>query len=137
MIVVEVLTGNELCVIHYSRSTKRGIGQKTVIIKQIIDINPDCQDVYRINYDSDKSYSGQDALQRALMRVGESDYNLLFNNCESFCTWVKVSKNRSQQSERGMAVATAGAAVVGAVTTVAALSFAVFRVFQSSNKSSN
>ena len=96
--------------------------------------------IYRINYDSDKSYSGQEAIDRALERTDERRYNLIINNCESFCTWVKVNKNRSSQTEVGMGLA-AGAAAVGvvggaAVGTVATLSFIVYKAFKSANKSS-
>ena len=127
MIVVKVLAWNELRVIHYS---KGGFGQKAVIKAEDCFINPYYVDVLIINYDSNKSYSGQDALEGASKRFDERDYNLLFNNCESFCTWVKVNNNHSQQSETGMTLA-AGAAVVG---TVALLSFYVYRAFQGSNK---
>ena len=87
--------------------------------------------IYRINYDSDKSYTGQEAIDRALERTDESSYNLLFNNRESFCTWVKVNKNESSQAEVGMGLAV-GAATVG---TVAALSFLVYKAFKGANKS--
>ena len=127
MIVVEVISRKELRVIHYS---KTAYGDRATIAKEVIEIDPHV--IYRINYDLDKSYSGQEAIDRALERTDESSYNLLVNNCESFCTWVKVNNNRSSQAEVGMSLA-AGAAVVG---TVAALSFIVYKAFKSTNKSS-
>ena len=36
-------------------------------------------------------------LQRAMSRIGEQNYNLLFNNCEHFATWCKTGKHRSGQ----------------------------------------
>ena len=36
-------------------------------------------------------------LQRAMSRIGEQDYNLLFNNCEHFATWCKTGRHRSGQ----------------------------------------
>ena len=36
-------------------------------------------------------------LQRALSRIGEQNYNLLFNNCEHFATWCKTGRHRSGQ----------------------------------------
>ena len=36
-------------------------------------------------------------LQRALSRIGEQNYNLLFNNCEHFATWCKTGRHRSDQ----------------------------------------
>ncbi len=34
-------------------------------------------------------------LQRAMSRIGEQNYNLLFNNCEHFATWCKTGRHRS------------------------------------------
>lgn len=36
-------------------------------------------------------------VQRAESRLGEKNYNLLFNNCEHFATWCKIGVNESRQ----------------------------------------
>ena len=36
-------------------------------------------------------------LRRAMGRLGEENYNLLFNNCEHFATWCKTGRHRSGQ----------------------------------------
>lgn len=36
-------------------------------------------------------------LRRAMSRLGEQHYNLLFNNCEHFATWCKTGRHRSGQ----------------------------------------
>jgi hypothetical protein len=36
-------------------------------------------------------------LRRAMGRLGEQNYNLLFNNCEHFATWCKTGRHRSVQ----------------------------------------
>jgi hypothetical protein len=36
-------------------------------------------------------------VQRAMSRLGERHYNLLFNNCEHFATWCKTGRSESQQ----------------------------------------
>lgn len=36
-------------------------------------------------------------IHRALSRLGERHYNLLFNNCEHFATWCKTGRSESQQ----------------------------------------
>ena len=38
-------------------------------------------------------------LRRALARIGEQRYNLLFNNCEHFAHWCKTGRHRSAQVE--------------------------------------
>ncbi len=39
-------------------------------------------------------------LKRALKRLGERSYNLIFNNCEHFKNWVVNGKSESRQVER-------------------------------------
>jgi hypothetical protein len=129
MIVVKVISRNKIQVIHYRKAANGG---KAIIDEEDIVVDPHIDDIYRIDYDQNKSYTGQEAIDRALKRLDECSYNLLFNNCESFCTWVKMNENKSSQAETGMGLA-AGAAAVG---TVALLSFAVFKAFSGSNKSS-
>ena len=34
-------------------------------------------------------------LRRAMSRIGEQNYNLLFNNCEHFASWCKTGRHRS------------------------------------------
>ncbi len=36
-------------------------------------------------------------LRRAMGRIGEQNYNLLFNNCEHFAIWCKTGRHRSEQ----------------------------------------
>ena len=36
-------------------------------------------------------------LRRAMSRIGEQNYNLLFNNCEHFATWCKTGRHQSSQ----------------------------------------
>ena len=36
-------------------------------------------------------------LRRAMGRIGEQNYNLLFNNCEHFAIWCKTGRHRSTQ----------------------------------------
>ena len=36
-------------------------------------------------------------LRRAMSRIGEQNYNLLFNNCEHFATWCKTGRHHSDQ----------------------------------------
>ncbi|WP_028953293.1 lecithin retinol acyltransferase family protein [Synechococcus sp. CC9616] len=41
-------------------------------------------------------------LRRAISRIGEQNYNLLFNNCEHFATWCKTGRHRSGQIESAL-----------------------------------
>ena len=50
---------------------------------------------------SDASPTGV-TLRRAMSRIGEQNYNLLFNNCEHFATWCKTGRHRSSQIESAL-----------------------------------
>lgn len=41
-------------------------------------------------------------LRRAMGRLGEQNYNLLFNNCEHFAHWCKTGRHRSRQVEEAI-----------------------------------
>ncbi|WP_439637983.1 lecithin retinol acyltransferase family protein [Spirulina sp.] len=53
------------------------------------------QPVYRKTYPT--AFIPSVVVQRAISRLGEQRYNLLFNNCEHFATWCKTGVNHSQQ----------------------------------------
>ena len=42
-------------------------------------------------------YSGEECAERAWSRVGEDNYNLVFNNCEHFATWCVTGEASSEQ----------------------------------------
>ena len=47
-----------------------------------------------------KLYSAKDTMDRALSRLGENKYNLIFNNCEHFAIWCKTGISESYQVEK-------------------------------------
>jgi hypothetical protein len=51
-------------------------------------------------------------LRRAMGRIGEQRYNLLFNNCEHFAHWCKTGRHRSSQVEDWMQTGSRGAGAV-------------------------
>jgi preprotein translocase subunit SecF len=77
-----------------------------------------------------RSYSSEEVVERAKSKVGETGYNLGFNNCEHFATWCKTGQRQSQQVDGtvgnigGTATAAGLGAALGAIpiieTTVAA-----------------
>lgn len=42
--------------------------------------------------DEKAAYSPEEIVRRARSRLGESEYNLLWNNCENFATWCRCGK---------------------------------------------
>ena len=56
-------------------------------------------------------------LQRAMSRIGEQNYNLLFNNCEHFATWCKTGRHRSDQIDSALERARHWSALMPAALT--------------------
>lgn len=64
-------------------------------------------------------------LERALSRVGEQSYNVLFNNCEHFASWCKTGKASSRQVEKAaLGAAAVGGLALGAPLALPALAIA-------------
>jgi len=60
-------------------------------------------------------------LRRAMSRIGEQRYNLLFNNCEHFANWCKTGRHRSSQVEDWMQTSSLGALALGQIIPAALL----------------
>ncbi len=54
-------------------------------------------------------------LQRAISRIGEQRYNLLFNNCEHFANWCKTGRHQSFQIENLFDQATFGITLISSL----------------------
>ena len=54
----------------------------------------DCENeaVYRVDYDRSICFEAEKVLRRARSRIGDTQYNILFNNCEHFARWCKTGK---------------------------------------------
>ena len=61
-------------------------------------------------------------LRRAMGRIGEQRYNLLFNNCEHFAHWCKTGRHRSEQVENWLHTGSLGALALGQFVPAAVLS---------------
>ena len=60
-------------------------------------------------------------LRRAMGRLGEQNYNLLFNNCEHFAHWCKTGRHRSEQVENWLHTGSLGALAMGQFVPAAVL----------------
>jgi len=63
-------------------------------------------------------------LRRAMGRLGEQNYNLLFNNCEHFAHWCKTGQHRSAQVEDLLHTGSLGVLAIGQWVPAAMLSAA-------------
>ncbi len=60
-------------------------------------------------------------MRRAMGRLGEQNYNLLFNNCEHFAHWCKTGRHRSNQVEDWLHTGSLGALALGQFIPAAVL----------------
>jgi hypothetical protein len=52
-------------------------------------------------------------VKRALSRLNERDYNIVFNNCEHFVTWCKTGRQQSDQVHAALAAGAVGSVLLG------------------------
>lgn len=76
--------------IHYRKPSE-------IIEQTSIDIFSRGQKIYIRQYPI--RYIADTVINRAESRLGENQYNLLFNNCEHFATWCMTGESKSQQIE--------------------------------------
>ncbi|MCL2007214.1 MAG: lecithin retinol acyltransferase family protein [Treponema sp.] len=55
--------------------------------------------------DQKRLFSKEETMKRASSRLGEKQYNLIFNNCEHFAIWCKTGENKSFQVEKAVTAA--------------------------------
>lgn len=77
-------------VIHYRKPSE-------IIERTSIEIFSRGQKIYIRQYPI--RYIADTVINRAQSRLGEKQYNLLFNNCEHFATWCITGESKSQQVE--------------------------------------
>ncbi|GCB05177.1 lecithin retinol acyltransferase family protein [Ralstonia sp. SET104] len=83
-------------VIHYAGFSRR---QRRGPVERISIGSFACGFAVSIQRDASPCYNGDEVARRAGSRLGESDYRLLTNNCEHFCSWCLFGECRSAQVE--------------------------------------
>ena len=74
-----------------------------------------------VGYNPDDCSAPRVTLRRAMSRLGEQNYNLLFNNCEHFAHWCKTGRHRSEQVENWLHTSSLGALALGQFVPAAVL----------------
>ena len=74
-----------------------------------------------VDYPAESCSPTEETLQRARGRLGEQNYNLLFNNCEHFAYWCKTRRHRSNQVEDWLHTGSLGALAFGQFIPAAVL----------------
>ena len=74
-----------------------------------------------VDYPAESCSPTEETLQLARGRLGEQNYNLLFNNCEHFAYWCKTGRHRSNQVEDWLHTGSLGALAFGQFIPAAVL----------------
>jgi hypothetical protein len=74
-----------------------------------------------VNYPTGTCSAPGLTMRRAMGRLGEQNYNLLFNNCEHFAHWCKTGRHRSNQVEDWLHTGSLGALAIGQFIPAAVL----------------
>lgn len=121
MLVVEVVSKTCIQVIHY-RTADHG---KAVVCEEMIILDPSVETVEVITYSAKTDmYSAAEAISRARSRVGEEEYHLFNNNCESMVNWALTGEAISKQgccAKLVLTVCIAAGIGIGFVITVGIL----------------
>jgi len=79
------------------------------------------QPISPVSYPEGSCSPARLTLRRAMGRLGEQRYNLLFNNCEHFAYWCKTGRHRSAQVEDWLHTGSLGALALGQFLPAAVL----------------
>jgi hypothetical protein len=79
------------------------------------------QPISVVSYPEGEASAAGLTLRRAMGRLGEQRYNLLFNNCEHFAHWCKTGRHRSSQVEDWLHTGSLGALALGQFVPAALL----------------
>jgi hypothetical protein len=79
------------------------------------------QPIVVVDYPEGECSAAGVTLRRAMGRLGEQNYNLLFNNCEHFAHWCKTGRHRSSQVENWLHTGSLGALALGQFLPAAVL----------------
>ncbi|KAL3870948.1 hypothetical protein ACJMK2_038973 [Sinanodonta woodiana] len=65
----------------------------------------------KVNLNKDRNMrplSKDKIVERALSKIGEIEYNVMWSNCEHFASWCRYGKEKSEQVETALTVAAIG-----------------------------
>lgn len=95
-------------VVHYS-GLANGLSKGNICETTIEKFNLGRDKITVITHPNPSEYfTPIEIVKRARSRIGENDYNIIFNNCEHFATWCATGTASSEQVKRTVKIAGAG-----------------------------
>ncbi len=95
----------ENTVIHYS-GLNEPFKKGAVEITTLSDFMGSAEHISIVHYSEwEVPYTRTEIIDRAYSKIGEDEYNLLFNNCEHFACWCVTGKKQSEQVNRAKSTA--------------------------------
>lgn len=74
--------------VHYAGLSRNGTGSSICLgLGEFRSENGEERKIYIAKYKPDARYSREEIVKRAMSRLGEDDYSVIFNNCEHFASW--------------------------------------------------
>lgn len=130
MLVVEVVDKTHVNVIHHTyvevkdeesevTSSSGTLLKPHEICEKVVELDPGIEEIEEVHYTKEvKPFSGPEAIERGRQEVketkGNSEYNLIYNNCECFVNMCLIDQKVSNQGEKFVE----GAKQVGLVTAL-------------------
>ena len=108
------------------------------IVEECISLNVYNSIIELLTYpDGEDVYKGQEAIDRARERLGEKDYKLLSNNCESFLNWAITGKevtNQGTTAKKAIAATSTAAIGIGLFAVVGAIGYGSYTAISGGTK---
>ena len=102
---------------------KFGVLFAAEVRKQELIVDAEREEVQVLEYDETETVFDRDEiLKRAHSKVGINDYNIFFNNCESFINWIMIGRRASNQ---GKNAAIGGLVLIGILVVIGAIVLAI------------
>lgn len=110
-----IYVGNDN-VVHYS-GLANGLNKGKIKLVSLKEFMGQATELKYVKYDTTiQTYDKDDICERALSRLNENKYNILFNNCEHFACWCVTGKQESKQVQAVMQLTTT--VLISASTTI-------------------
>lgn len=92
-------------VVHWTGDAEKkltGVETPVIVMERVKEFGPKDL-ILVVEYDESIEILGlEDTISRALHKVGTTDYNLAFNNCEHFAVWCKTGLHESTQVDAAL-----------------------------------
>ena len=84
-------------IIHFAPPDSSKTKEEAIIHRSTLEEFANGSPYFVFDFPPEKCLPIDEIIERARSRIGEKNYNLLFNNCDHLATWCKIGEHSSQQ----------------------------------------